>query len=329
MQRREFITLLGGTVVAWPLVARAQKTNNIPKIGVLWHAGSMEEEAIYLAAFQQGLRDFGYIDGQNIKLVNTFANEQYERFNSNAGEFARSNVDIIVAVTLPAALAAQRATKTIPVVFILVPDPVAAKLVDSLAKPGGNITGLSQLAVDLLAKRLEIFKETVSGLSQVALLINPSDQDTTRRTVEQIKAAADRLNLIVQPIEARGPEQLEQAFSVIGQDKINGMIVQPDGLFFNARARIAELALMRGLPTMVFNSSMVEAGGLMTYAPSSLAIFRRAGTYVDKILKGTKPVDLPVELPTRFELVINLKTAKTLGLTIPPTLLSQADKVIE
>jgi putative ABC transport system substrate-binding protein len=132
-----------------------------------------------------------------------------------------------------------------------------------------------------------------------------------------------------EPIEARGPEQLEQAFSVIGQDKINGMIVQPDGLFFNARARIAELALMRRLPTMVFNSSMVESGGLMTYAPSSLAIFRRAGAYVDKILKGTKPVDLPVELPTRFELVINLKTAKTLGLTIPPTLLSQADKVIE
>jgi putative ABC transport system substrate-binding protein len=161
------------------------------------------------------------------------------------------------------------------------------------------------------------------------LLINPSDQDTTRRTVEQIKAAADRLNLIVQPIEARGPEQLEQAFSVIGQDKINGMIVQPDGLFFNARARIAELALMRRLPTMVFNSSMVESGGLMTYAPSSLAIFRRAGAYVDKILKGTKPVDLPVELPTRFELVINLKTAKTLGLTIPPTLLSQSDKLIE
>jgi putative ABC transport system substrate-binding protein len=188
---------------------------------------------------------------------------------------------------------------------------------------------LSQLAVDLLAKRLEILKETVSGLSQVALLINPSDQDTARRTVEQIKAAADHLNLIVQPIEARGSEQLEQAFSVIGQDKINGMIVQPDGLFFNARARIAELALMRRLPTMVFNSSMVESGGLMTYAPSSLAIFRRAGTYVDKILKGTKPVDLPVELPTRFELVINLKTAKTLGLTIPPTLLSQADKVIE
>ena len=328
MRRREFLGFLGGTAVGWPFIARAQQTTKIPTVGILWHAGSIEEEAIYLTQIQQGLQDLGYVEGRNIRLVNTFANEEYERFNRNAVELVQRKVDVLVGVTLPAALAAQRATNTIPTIFILVPDPVATKLVASLARPGGNITGLSQLAVDLLAKRLELFKETVAPLSRIALLVNPSDPIIAQRTVEQVRTAAGRLDMTIQPIEAPKPDQIEGAFFSI-QDNINGLMIQPDGLFFSQRKKIAELALKRKLPTLVFNSTMVEDGGLMTYAPSSLAIFRRSAAYIDKILKGAKADELPVELPTKFALDINLKTAKAIGLTISPTILARADKVIE
>jgi putative ABC transport system substrate-binding protein len=328
MKRREFITLLGGTAAAWPIAARTQQVRRIPTVGILWHAGSIEEEVIYLTQIQQGLQALGYVEGRNIALVNTFADEQYERFNSNAAELVQRKVDVLVAVTLPAALAAQRATNTIPIVFTLVPDPVATKLVASLARPGGNITGLSQLAVDLLAKRLELFKETVTPLSRIALLVNPSNPITSQRAIEQVRIAAERLGITIQPIEAPKPDQIERAFSSI-QEGVNGVMIQPDGLFFNERKRIAELALKRKVPTLVFNSTMVEDGGLMTYAASSLAIFRRSAAYIDKILKGTKPAELPVELPTRFQFDINLKTAKAIGLAISPMILARADKVIE
>jgi putative tryptophan/tyrosine transport system substrate-binding protein len=328
MRRRDFIKVIVGGTVAWPLMAQAQKIGRVPTVGILWHAGSVEEEAIYLTQIQQGLRSLGYVEGRNITLVNTFADEQYERFNSNAVELVRRKVDCLVAVTSPAALAAQRATNTIPIVFILVPDPVATKLVASLARPGGNITGLSQLAVDLLAKRLELFKETVGLLSKIALLVNPSDLITTQRTIEQARTVAERLGITIQPIEAQQPDQIERAFSSI-QDEVDGVMVEPDGLFFRERKRIAELALKRKIATVVFNSTMVEDGGLMTYAASNPAIFRRSAAYVDKILKGAKPDELPVELPTTFEFVINLKTAKALGLTVPQTLLGRADKVVE
>jgi putative ABC transport system substrate-binding protein len=328
LRRREFMMLLGGAAAALPLVARAQQTNKTPTVGILWHAGSIEEEAIYLREIQQGLQALGYVEGRNINLVNTFANEEYERFNANAIDLVQRKVDILVAVTLPAALAAQRATKTIPIVFVLVPDPVATKLVDSLAHPGGNITGLSQLALDLLPKRLELFKETVTHLSRIALLLNPSDPVITTRSVEQVRSAAGRLGISIQPIEAEKPDQIERAFSST-REEVHGVMVQPDAMFFNERKRIAEVALARKLPSLVFNSTMVEAGGLMTYAPSSFAIFRRSAVYIDKILKGTKPDELPVELPTSFELDINLKTAKAIGLIISPTILARADKVIE
>jgi putative ABC transport system substrate-binding protein len=294
----------------------------------LWHAGSVEEEAIYLAQIKQGLQVLGYAEGRNITLVNTFADEQYERFNSNAVELVRRRVDVIIAVTLPAALAAQRATKIIPIVFVLVPDPVATKLVATLSRPGGNITGLSQLAVDLLAKRLELFKETVPQLSKIAVLVNPSDPITAQSTIEQARATAERLGITIQPIEAQQPDQIESAFSSI-QDGVTGVMVEPDPLFFRERMRLSESALKRKIPTSVFNSTMVEDGGLMAYSASSLAIFRRSASYVDKILKGAKPNELPVELPTKFELAINLKTATAIGLTISPAILSRADNVIE
>jgi putative tryptophan/tyrosine transport system substrate-binding protein len=327
MKRRDFITILSSALLGSPFAARAQQTSKVPTVGILWHAGSVEEEAIYLNEIQQGLQALGYVEGRNINLVNTFANEEYQRFNANAVALVGRKVDIIIAVTLPAALAAQQATKTIPIVFVLVPDPVATKLVDSLARPGGNITGLSQVALDLVSKRLQLFKE-VAGLSRVAVLLNPSDPVITARTIEQVGAAAGRLDMSIQPVEAGKPEQIERAFSSI-QDDVHGVMLQPDGMFFNERKRIAEIALARKLSLSVFASTMVEAGALMSYAPAILAIFRRSAAYVDKIIKGTKPADLPVELPTKFEFYINLRTAKAIGLDIPESILARADKVIE
>jgi putative ABC transport system substrate-binding protein len=326
--RRHFVTLLGGAAAAWPLAARAQQKGRVPTVGILWHAGSVAEEAIFLSQIQQGLQALGYVEGRNITLVNTFAAEQYERFNSNAAELVRRKVDVLVAVTLPAALAAQRATNIIPIVFILVSDPVATKLVASLARPSGNITGLSQLSDELRAKQLELFKETVTSLSGIALMVNPTDPIGAQSSIEQVRTAAERLGITIQPIEVAQPDQIERAFSSI-QDGVNGVMVQDDAMFFNERKRIAELALKRKIPTLVFTSIMVEDGGLMAYATNIQAMFHRSAAYIDKILKGAKPDELPVELPTTFEFVINLKTAKAIGLTISPTILARADKVIE
>lgn len=328
MRRREFITFISSAALAWPLVARAQQKGRVPTVGILWHAGTVEAEAIFLSQIQEGLQVLGYVEGRNITLLNTFADEQYERFNSNAAELVRRKVDVLVAVTLDAALAAQRATKTIPTVFIVVPDPVGTELVASLAHPGGNITGLSTLSVDLLAKRLELFKEIVGPMSGIALLVNPSAPEITEDSIKQVRVAAERLGLTVQATKAAQPDQIERAFSSL-QDSINGVVIQDDSMFFNERKRIAALALQRRLPTAAFASPMVEDGALMTYAPNVRAIFHRSAVYIDKILKGAKPEELPVEQPTNFELVINLRTAKALGLTIPETLLTRADKVIE
>jgi putative tryptophan/tyrosine transport system substrate-binding protein len=327
MRRREFISLLGGAAAACPLAARAQQTGKIPSVGILWHAGSVAAEAIFLTQIQQGLQALGYIEGRNITLVNTFADEQYERFNSNAVELVRRKVDVLVAVTLPAALAAQRATNTIPIVFVLVSDPVATKLVASLAHPGGNITGLSPLNVELLGKSLELFKGIVQHLTRIYLMVNP-DEPTSQQSIELVRTAVERLGITIQPIEVAQPDQIGRAFSSF-QDGVNGVMIEPDAMFFNERKRIAELALKRKIPTLVFTSTMVEDGGLMAYAPSIQVIFRRSAAYIDKILKGAKPDELPVELPTTFEFDINLKTAKAIGLTVSPSILSLADKLID
>jgi putative ABC transport system substrate-binding protein len=330
MRRREFMAFLGGAAVVWPHGAIAQRAGRItPRVGVLWHAGNEEEEAIYLGAFRQGLRDLGYVEGKNIALENRFAAEQYDRFSSLAAELIGIKVDVLVAVTVPAALAAQGATTTIPVVFILVPDPVGIGLVKSLAHPGGNVTGLSQTAFDIAAKKLELFKEAIVDLSRVAFFVNPGNRAVAQRYVEVTQAGAGPLSVIVRPVEVRAPDELKRAFSAITQDGVHGVVVMPDGMFFNERRRIAELSLEHRLPTMMFNKETVQAGGLMSYGPSTLALFRRAAAYIDKILKGAKPSDLPVEQPTQFELIINLKTAKALGLTVPPSLLARADEVIE
>jgi len=316
--------------VIWPQVAWAQrKANPVPRIGVLWHAANEEEEAVYLAAVRRGLSDFDYVEGKNIILENRFPAEVPERFISLAAELAALKVDVLVAITRPAALAAQRAIATIPIVFVAIPDPIGSKLVASLARPGGNITGLSNFALDLTAKRVEHLKELVPSVSKVALLVNPNDKDGARRYIEEAQAAADKLQVALFPLEVRAPGDLAPAFSKMRDNQINGVVVTQDGLFFATRKDVADLALTHRLPLTVYSRETVEAGALASYGPSNLNIFRRSGFYIDKILKGTKPADLPVEQPTKFEFIVNLKTAKALGLNVPLHLQQRADEVIE
>jgi putative ABC transport system substrate-binding protein len=328
MRRREFVALFSGAAV-WSFSAHAQQRGRVPRIGVLWHAANAEQEAIYLGALEKGLTDLGYVTGRTITLEHRFPNEQPDRFASLAAELVALKVDVLIAVTPLAALAAQRATTTIPIVFILVPDPVERKLVNSLARPGGNITGLTHISIDLSAKRLELLKEAFPRATRVALLLNANDQSGTRRYISESKTAATTLGLDVQPMELRSVEDIEQVFDKIVEARLEIVAAVPDGLMFQGRNLIAQAAMTRHLPLIVFSRETLMAGGLMCYGPDLPAIFRRAATYVDKLLKGETPSDLPVEQPTKFEFLINLKTAKALGLEISPLLLSRADDVIE
>jgi putative ABC transport system substrate-binding protein len=328
MRRRSFITLLGCATLAPPLAALAQPTRKSPKIGVLWHASNAEEEAPYLTPFLEGLAGLSYFDGRNVTVLNTYAAEQYERFNSNAVELARIPVDVLVAVTRPAALAAQRATRTIPIIFILVPDPVGSKLVRSLQRPGENVTGFTQIGFDLSGKRLEIFKEA-TGLSRMGLLANVSDPDSARVNIEEFQIAARALGVSLDVIAIRKPDDLDGAVNDYAQQGLGGIITLIDPMLYNERKRIAKLAIARRIAVMGHIGEMTKDGLLMSYAADYPTMFRRVAIYIDKILKGEKPADLPVEQPTRFQLVINLKTAKAVDLDVPPTLLARADKVLE
>jgi putative ABC transport system substrate-binding protein len=323
MRRREFIGSVIGTAVAWPLVARAQETKEVPRVGVLWHAGNAEEEAPYLRGLEQGLKDLGYFDGRTIKLEHRFPNEIRERFEPLAAELAALKVDVLLAVTDRGAVAAQHATTAIPIVFIAVGDPVGSKLVNSLARPGGNATGLTTLDVDLSGKRLSLFKEAMPGMTRVALLIRGHDQET----IDEYQTAASALG--IHPVEVRSREEFERAFDRIADARLEGIMMPPAGLLGQNRALLARLALMRRLPLMVDTRAYMEPGALMSYGPDTPAMFRYLAVYVDKILKGKKPADLPVEQPTKLELVVNLKTAEALGITLPQSILIRADEVIE
>ena len=331
MKRREFITSLGGVAATatWPLAGRAQETAKLPRIGVLWHAANVDEEAIYLGALRQGLGDFGYVEGQNVVLEMRFPAEQYERFHILAAELVQLSPNVLVSAAGTAAVALHQATTTIPLVFVNVPDPVGRKLVASLSRPGGNATGLSNMAVDLTKKRIELAKEMIPGLSRVAMLVNASDEVGSRAFIADGEAAARQLGIAVVPVGVRGRNELEGAISKISEDKFPALVVTVDGLFFTERQRIANLALAARLPTIVYSREPLEAGSLISYGPSAPLLYRRAAYFIDKILKGAKPSDLPVEQPTKFELLINLKTAKALGLEVPPNLLARADDVIE
>jgi putative ABC transport system substrate-binding protein len=329
LDRRTVIVGLSGRLLAASRAVEAQPAGKILRVGVLWHGGNAEEEANFLGAVREGFTQLGYVEGKNIALLNTFAGEEYERFHRNAAELVSSNVDVIVAVTQPAAVAAQRSTKTLPIVFVSVPDPVGIKLVESLARPGGNITGLTNVAGDISAKRIQIFKEAVAGLSRVAVLVNATDPEGASRYIREIEPAARRLGVSVRSVDIRVPADLDRAFGMMAQEKIQGVVGTPEGIFYVKRSQIAQLALTHRLPTIGTTPEQTEAGWLMGYGANVKAIFRRTAYYVDKILKGARPGDLPVEQPTTFELVVNLKTAKVLGLTIPPSVLQRADQVIE
>ena len=328
MRRRDLLALIAAAITMRPFAARAQQGPKIPTIAVLWHAANAQEEGPYLGAVRDGLKDLGYIAGQNLRLENRFPNEEPEQFRSMAGELVALKPDVLLAAGPSAALAAKNATTTIPVVFIVVPDPIASQLVDSLARPSGNVTGLSNFALQLSAKRLEYLKQLIPDLSRVALLINPNVA-ITRRYIEESETAANQLQLTLQLVEARSLEDLEPAFDAMVKARAQAVAINAEGLFFHGRAHVAKMARERGLPTCVYSRETLEAGALISYGPDQRAIFRRAASYADKILKGAKPSDLSVEQPTKLEFLINLKTAKALGLTVPESLLARADEVIE
>jgi putative tryptophan/tyrosine transport system substrate-binding protein len=329
MQRRAFLCGLVAAATTGPQRALAQQPRKIHRIGVLWHGASAEQEAIYLAALRQGLRDVGLVEGQNIVLEMRFPAEQYERFFVLAAELAQQNVDVLVCATAIAAVACHRATTTIPIVGVNVADPVGRKLVTSLNRPGGNLTGLSNIAVELTAKRIELAKELIKDLSRVALLVNAADEIGSHAYIAEGDAAGSRLGVAVVPVGVRNPDDLDGAISKISTDNFQAMVVTHDGLFYVQRKRLADLAIERRLPTIAFASEQWQAGVLATYGPNVPTLYRRAGVFVDKILRGENPADLPVEQPTKFELLINLKTAKAIGVTVPPTMLTRADDVIE
>lgn len=329
MQRRAFLCGLAAAATAGPQRALAQQPTKIHRIGVLWHGANAEQEAIYLAALRQGLRDVGLVEGQNIVLEMRFPAEQYERFFVLAAELAQQNVDVLVCATAIAAVACHRATATIPIVGVNVADPVGRKLVASLNRPGGNLTGLSNIAVELTGKRIELAKELIKDLSRVALLVNAADEIGSHAYIAEGDVAGSRLGVAVVPVGVRDVNDLEGAISKISTDNFQAMVVTHDGLFYVQRKRLADLAIERRLPTIAFASEQWQAGVLATYGPNVPTLYRRAGAFVDKILKGENPADLPVEQPTKFELLINLKTAKAIGVTVPPTLLTRADDVIE
>jgi putative ABC transport system substrate-binding protein len=327
VKRRKFIALVGGAL-AWPVVARAQIRAGAPRIGVLWHAGSAEEEGSNFKSLIEGFRDLGYVDGRSIIFEHRFPNEVPERFRSMAAELVASQVDVLIGVGNNASPYARSATTSIPVVFILVADPVGTKLVDNLARPGGNATGISNFSSELIGKRLQLLKEIVPGLSRVALLANPAAQ-VTGLYIETFHAAAAQLGLEVQRFEARSRDDLTPAFQTMANAGVQALFTNADGLAFTHRLIIAELAIKGRLPLAVWSRQPLEAGALISYGADADAICRRAAVYVDKLLKGVKPSELPVEQATKFEFLINLRTAKALGISIPPTLLARADEVIE
>jgi putative ABC transport system substrate-binding protein len=325
MDRRAFFTMVGGSILAGPLAAEGQQAP-----GKVWRIGFLGDSAggPFSQAFEQGLRELGYVDGQNIAIDYRAPGPTDERLPLLAAELVRLKVDVLVVGLTQRALAAKNATTTIPIVMVNAADPVESGLVASLARPGGNLTGLSRLTPELLGKSLELMKEAAPQVIRVAALSNPTNPGHPAM-VRNAKRAAELLRLELQIVGAGAPNELEGAFSAMARQRASALLVLGDGMFYFYRKRIADLALRNRLPSTFANTEHAEAGGLMSYGPNSFDPYRRAAVFVDKILKGAKPADLPVEQPTKFEFVINLKTAKALGLTIPQTLLQRADQVIQ
>jgi putative ABC transport system substrate-binding protein len=332
MDRRAFLARTGAVLLAAPFAAEAQQAGKVARIGFLV-TGSLEsrEARAILDAFRQGLRERGYVEGQNIVIEYRSADGKIERLPGLAIELVRLKVDLIIAGNTPMARAAQQATTSIPIVGSVMGDPVGDGLVASLARPGGNITGLTFLGPELVPKRLGLLKEALPRVSRVAALWHPGSfgDRTIRDMLKETEAAARTLGVQLQLVEVRGPDDFDRAFSTMTKERTEALVQVPSTMLFNERRHIVALVTKHRLPSMFHAREFVELGGLISYGASITDLYRRAATYVDKILKGARPADLPVEQPTKFELVINLKTAKALGLTIPQSLLLRADEVIQ
>ena len=328
MKRRKFITLVGGTVATWPLAVRAQQQDRIARIGYL---GNLAANPQFTEAFRQGLRDLGWVEKRNVVIEFRDAQGKPELLPVFAAELVTNRVDVILVTSTAAALAAKKATTNVPIVFATVPDPVTSGLVVSLSHPGGNATGLSNQGSDTLAKSLQLLKQAVPGITRVAILRQPGafGELTEKDMLGQAEGAARTLGVQGHVVEARLPADLDRAFAEIAAARAQGLMVMTSGMFISERAHIVDLAAKNTLPSVYPWREAVDVGGLLSYGPSFVDLFRRSAAYVDKILKGAKPADLAVEQPTKFETVINLKTAKALDLTIPPLVLAQADEVIE
>jgi ABC-type uncharacterized transport system substrate-binding protein len=322
-------SVLALALLATPLAAEAQPTTKIPRIGYL--SPNLAADSHLYEAFRQGLRDLGYVEGQSLVIENRDAEGKWERLPDLAAELVALKVDVMVATDTPGALAATQATKTLPIVFAAVGDPVTSGLVSSLARPGGNVTGTSGGAPELIGKCLEQLKQAVPRIGRIAVLWQPGafGGRTEQEMLKHADVAARGLRLRPQFVEARSPDDLDSVFSEMTRARADALTVLTGAMFISERRRLVDLAERNRLPAVYAWRLFVDAGGLMSYGPSLTDLFRRTAVYVDKILKGAKPADLPVEQPTKFELVINLKTAKALGLTIPPAVLARADEVIE
>ena len=327
MRRREFIMIVGSAAAMWPLKARAQQRLNVPRVGYLFSFTRAEGEHLWEAC-RQGLRDLGYVEGQNIILEPRLAEGHNERLATLAAELVQLKMDVIVAAATPASRAAKAATSTIPIVFVAVGDPVKAGLVATLAQPGGNVTGLSLLTSDLSGKRLSLLMETVRRVSRVAILMNP-DNPISAVFLEETKLAARQLRTELQPFNARNPEEIAQAFAVAAGQRVDAVIVFDDPVLWSYRAQIVALADARKIPAVYGYRDFVDQGGLMSYGPDRPDQYRRTAIYIDKILKGAKPSELPIEQPTKFELIVNRKTAKSLGIELPASVIVGANEVIE
>jgi ABC-type uncharacterized transport system substrate-binding protein len=326
--RRAFLGTLAGGLLTGPRAAAGQPAGKVYRVGYLT-AGSATANPGVLDAFRQGLRELGWVEGQNIIMEYRSAEGRFDRLPDLAAELVRLKVDVIVAAPTPAALAARKATGSVPIVGVSLTSPVELGLIASLARPGGNITGVSySVGADIFGKDLELLKEVVPKVRRVAVLSNP-DGPSQPLTISNINAAARSLGLQLQLVGARGPGDFDGAFAAMAKERAGALFVVTDPVFIPHRAQIVNLAAKNRLPSIFTQRADVEAGGLISYGPNFADMYRRAATYVDKILRGAKPADLPVEQPTKFELVINLKTAKALGLTIPQSLLGRADEVIQ
>ena len=327
MKKARVFSILFVVVLLAVAVADAQQPKKIPRIGIL-PPGPISERVHLWEAFRQGLRELGYVEGQNITLVFPSAEVKPERLSGLATELVSLKVDVIVAPTTPAALAVMNATRTIPIVMPTTIDPVETGLVASLARPGGNATGLTSIASDLSGKRLELLKEVVPGSSHIAVLSNPTSPVVPPQ-MRETKVAAQALGVQLLPLEVHGPEDFERVFRAATKERANALITLDDAFVFTHRTLIVKLATKSRLPAIYGFREFVDGEGLMSYAANLSDMYRRAATYVDKILKGAKPADLPVEQPMKFEFIINLKAAKQIGLTIPPNVLVRADRVIK